>query len=79
MSCYYCKEHSNPFKYGYAELVFAWRPVSTPDGLVWLKKVHRRQSAAPSSSMFGVPRLEIWHEYFKHIDNIAKEIKGEQQ
>ena len=61
---YYCENHSNPFKMGYAELWYAWRPVHTDTGWKWLTKVHR--------TMFGQRYLKsVYYIYTEHKETTS--------
>jgi hypothetical protein len=64
MNCQYCRDHANPSKYGYAPLWFAWRPVKTDRGMVFMKRVHRRQEVGGSGNFAGTYPV-FWYTYYE--------------
>lgn len=62
--CQYCRDNSNPFKYGYAPLWFAWRPVKTDQGVAFLKNVHKRVEVGWGENLAG--RYQVsWNTYYE--------------
>lgn len=69
MTCYYCENYSNPFKMDYAPLWFAWRPVKTNDGWVYMKYVHKRKLPTFGTENFvGTRFLSYDVSYIKHTN-----------
>jgi hypothetical protein len=65
--CEYCRTRNNPFKIDYAPLWFAWYPVETNNGYVFLEKVHRLEIFGGWGNLAGDFQSKIGYRYYKHL------------